>query len=170
MTSHKPLKSVSHNFGHSFISLMNYIGDDYFLGHLLKQARKTNLNRLEVDILKNTASPDLLLTETIRGSIENWNKWFPDLVKNSGSTMDFVIGATMTIEFDLLKTRPYAGDNRYCENPFTCEIKIIDDRGKEYKHKHEGWWFPETEEKITGTKSTLPRAGRSWLQTLFDSE
>ncbi|MBK6283766.1 MAG: hypothetical protein IPF54_14950 [Draconibacterium sp.] len=54
--------------------------------------------------------------------------------KNSGSTMDFVSGATMTIEFDLLKTRPYAGNNRYMENPFTCEIKIIDDRGKEYKH------------------------------------
>ena len=89
MTSHKPLKSVSQNFGHSFISLMNYIDNDYFLGHLLKQARKTILNRLEVDILKNTASPELLLTDTICRSIEYWNKWFPDLVKSSGSTMDF---------------------------------------------------------------------------------
>ena len=44
MTSHKPLKSVSHNFGHSFISLMNYIHDDYILGHLLKQARLTTDN------------------------------------------------------------------------------------------------------------------------------
>lgn len=52
MTSHKPLKSVSHNFGHSFISLMNYINDDYFMGHLLNQARKTKCNKLNVDILK----------------------------------------------------------------------------------------------------------------------
>ena len=156
MTSHKPLKSVSHNFGHSFISLMNYIGNDYFLGHLLKQARKTNLNRLEVDILKNTASPELLLTGPIRESIQHWNKWFPDLVKSSGSTMEFVSSAIMTIEFDLQKTRLFPSDNRYIENPFTCEIKIIDDRGKEYKYKHEGWWFPETEEKITGTNSRYP--------------
>ena len=144
MPSHKPLKSVSHNFGHSFISLMNYINDDYFMGHLLKQARKTKCNKLTVDILKNIAEPTLLLTDQIRQSIEHWNKWFPTLVESSGSTMDYISSSTMTIEFDLLQTRPYPSDNRITENPFTCEIVIVDDRGKEYKHKHEGWWFPET--------------------------
>ena len=134
MRSHKPLKSVSHNFGHSFISLMNYINDDYFLGHLLKQVKKTKLNRLSVDILRNIAEPTELLTNQIKSSIEYWNKWFPTLVESSGSTM----------EFDLEKTRPFPNDNRIIENPFTCEIIIIDDRGKKYKHKHEGWWFPET--------------------------
>jgi hypothetical protein len=145
MTSHKPLKSVSHNFGHSFISLMNYINDDYFLGHLLKQARLTNCNKLSVDILKNIAEPTELLTSQIKSSIEYWNKWFPKLVESSGSTMDFVYSATMTIEFDLEISRPYLGNSRILESPFTCEIVIIDDRGKEYKHKHEGWWFPETD-------------------------
>jgi hypothetical protein len=144
MTSHKPLKSVSHNFGHSFISLMNYINDDYFMGHLLKQARKTKCNKLTVDILKNLAEPTLLLTDQIRQSIEHWNKWFPTLVESSGSTMYYVSSATMTIEFDLQQTRPYPSDSSITENPFTCEIVIVDDRGKEYKHKHEGWWFPET--------------------------
>ena len=56
MTSHKPLKSVSHNFGHSFISLMNYVNDDYVLGHLLRQARKTTLNKLTIDVLQNSAN------------------------------------------------------------------------------------------------------------------
>lgn len=68
MTSHKPLKSVSHNFGHSFISLMNYINDDDFMGHILKQARKTKCNKLSVDILKNIAEPTELLTECPIGS------------------------------------------------------------------------------------------------------
>ena len=144
MKSHKPLKSISHNFGHSFISLMNYINDDYFLGHLLKQARQTKLNKLTVDILQNVAEPKELLTSQIKTSIDNWNKWFPTLVVNSGSTMDFVSSATMTIEFDLTQTRPYANNNDYMENPFVCEIVIIDDRGKEYKRKQEGWWVPET--------------------------
>jgi len=144
MTSHKPLKSVSHNFGHSFISLMNYISDDYFLGHLLKQARKTTLNKLTIDVLQNTAKPTELLTEEISTSIEHWNKWFPSLVESSGSTMDFVSSAIMTVEFDLNKTRPYPNNNQIIENPFICEIEITDDRGKVYKHKHEGWWFPET--------------------------
>ena len=144
VTSHKPLKSVSHNFGHSFISLMNYINDDYFLGHLLRQMRITNLPRLEVNILENTANPKDLLTKPIIDSIKHWNTWFPTLVKNSGSTMDYVTKATMTIEFDLNKSRLYNNDNRVTENPFTCKIAIIDDRDREYKHTHEGWWYPET--------------------------
>ena len=144
MTSHKPLKSVSHNFGHSFISLMNYVNDDYFLGHLLKQARKTTLNKLTIDVLQNTAKPTELLTEEIRTSIERWNKWFPSLIESSGSTMDFVSSAIMTVEFDLNQTRPYVNNNQFIESPFICEIVITDDRGKVYKHKHKGWWFPET--------------------------
>ena len=144
MISHKPLKSVSHNFGHSFISLMNYINDDYFMGHLLKQARKTNCNKLTVDILKNLAEPTELLTNPIKSSIEHWNKWFPTLVESSGSTMAYVNSATMTIEFDLKQTRPHLGNRDCLESPFICEIVIIDDRGKEFKRKHEDWWYPET--------------------------
>jgi hypothetical protein len=65
MISHKPLKSISHNFSHSFISLMNYINDDFFLGHLLKQARLTKINRLSIDILQNKAEPKELLAGNV---------------------------------------------------------------------------------------------------------
>jgi hypothetical protein len=144
MTSHKPLKSISHNFSHSFISLMNYINDDYLMGHLLKQARLTNLNRLTIDILKNKAEPLELITNPIRSSIDHYIRWFPELVRSSGSTMKFITSATMTIEFELDKTRQYSIHKNIFESPYTCELKIIDDRGKEYKHKHAGWWYPET--------------------------
>jgi hypothetical protein len=144
MKSHKPLKAISHNFGHSFISLMNYINDDYFLGHLLKQAKKTNCNRLEVDIINQVATPEVLLSKPIRDSIKYWTEWFPNLVETTGSTMGFVNSASVTIEFDLTKSRPYPHDGNLTENPFWCEVKIIDDRGKEYSKRHEGWWFPES--------------------------
>jgi len=144
MPSHKPLKSVSHNFSHSFISLMNYINDDYFLGHLLKGARATKLNRLHIDVLQNQASPKSLLTKGVASSIEYWNKWFPTLVESSGSSMEFVKSATMTIEFDLNTIKPHSTHNELTESPFSCEMSIIDDRGKEYKYRHEGWWYPET--------------------------
>ena len=118
MPSHKPLKSVSHNFGNSIISLMNYINDDYFLGHLLKQVRATNLSRLTVDIIQNKAQPEELLNQALSASIEHYSKWFPQLIENSGSTMDYVQSATMIIEFDLLMTRPFAHDTKFIENPF----------------------------------------------------
>lgn len=123
---------------------MNYINGDYFLGHLLKQARKTNCDKLTVDILKNVAEPTELLNEQISQSIEHWSKWFPTLVESSGSTMEFVNSAIMTIKFDLHRTLPHSNDSGVLQSPFTCEISIIDDRGKEYKNKHEGWWYPET--------------------------
>ena len=144
MSSHKTLKSVAHNFGHSFISLMNYIDDDYFLGHLLKQVRATNLSRLEVDLLKGTAKPEQLLNKLIRDSIRHWNSRFSMLIVNSGSSMDFVSSASMVIEFDLSKTRPYSNGSSIAESSFICEVRIIDDRGKEYQHKHKGWWYPES--------------------------
>lgn len=147
MSSHKTLKSISHNFGHSFVSYMNYMGTDYFLGLLQSEMRKSNINRLEVDILKNESSPEELLTRKIRKSINAWNKSFPDLVANSGSSMDFVKSAKMTIEFDFNKIRLFPRDNRFTENPYVCEIVIIDDNGKEYKKEQTGWWFPEPEPK-----------------------
>ena len=143
MPSHKTLRSVSHNFGHSFVSLMNYIETDYFMGLLLKEMRRTKLNRLEVDILNNESLPKDLLTRKIRKSIGYWNKSFPELVKNSGSSMEFVKSAKMIIEFDLTLSREYPQDKRFIENPYVCDITILDDNGKEYKKQQKGWWFPE---------------------------
>jgi len=155
MPSHKILKSVSHNFGHSFVSLMNYIETDYFLGLLLTEMRKTGLNKLKVDILKNESKPKELLTIKIRKSISYRIKWFPDLVKNSGSSMDFINSAEMTIEFDLTTSRFYTQDSRFVENPYICTIKIIDDNGKEYKKDQKGWWFPEVLDRKTKIKNWL---------------
>ena len=143
MPSHKPLKSVSHNFVHSFISLINYINDDYFLGHLLKQVRKTKLNKLTVNILKNKTEPNKLITKQIKTSIEHWNKRFPALVENSGSTMAFVKDTKLSIEFDLQQEISKSGNKESMKTPFICEMVIIDDSGKEYKYLHEGWWFYE---------------------------
>jgi len=159
MPSHKTLKNVSHNFGHSFVSLMNYMETDYFLGLLLTEMRKTGLNKLEVDILKNKSEPKELLTRKISKSIGYWTRWFPQLVEDSGSSMDFVKSAEMTIEFDLTLSRPYPHDNRFIENPYVCGIKIIDDNGKEYLKEQKGWWFPEVLDNKTKIKNWL----QQWL-------
>ena len=159
MPSHKVLKSVSHNFGHSIVSLMNYVGTDYFLGVLQKQMRKTKLNRLEVDILNNESKPKELLTKPILRTINNYNERFPELVVSTGSSMEFIKSAKMTIEFDLTLSRPYPHDNRFIENPYVCGIKIIDDNGKEYLKEQKGWWFPEVLDNKTKIKNWL----QQWL-------
>ena len=143
MPSHKVLKSISHNFGHSIVSLMNYVGNDYFLGVLQKQMRKRKLNRLEGDILNNASKPNELLTKPILRTINNYNERFPELVVSSGSSMEFIESAKMTIEFDLTLSRISPIDSRFIENPYVCEINIVDENGKEYKTEQKDWWFPE---------------------------
>jgi hypothetical protein len=39
MASYKRLKSLAHNVGHSFLSLMNYVDDDYVVEDLFQHAR-----------------------------------------------------------------------------------------------------------------------------------
>ncbi len=144
MPRYKHLKSVAHNFSQSLTSLMNYVCDDYFMNYLLRQAKTTNTNRLEIDILKNTYSPQKLLTEPIKKTIEGYNRWFPTLVETTGSSMNFVSSAFVSIEFDLLTSRPCSCSNNVFENPFVCETIIIDNRGKEYQYKEKGWWFADS--------------------------
>ena len=147
MSSHKKLKSVSHNFSHSFLSLMNFSGNDYFLGHLLKQCRKTGEDKIEIDVLNKTAKPVELLTNTISKSIEYWNDSFPKLVTDSGSSMEFIQSADLIIEFDLTQKRAYQGYENYIESPFVCTMTIVDDNSKVYERRHEGWWYPENDKK-----------------------
>jgi hypothetical protein len=66
------------------------------------------------------------------------------IVKDSGASMDYISKATMTIYFDLSKTRPCGFDSSVFQNPYTCEVVIIDDRDKEYKRILSDWWYPET--------------------------
>ena len=143
MPSRKVLKNVSHNFGHSIVSLMNYVGNDYFLGILQKQMRKTKLNRLEVDILNNKFKPKELLTKSILWTLKKYNKRFPELVISTGSSLEYIKSAKMTIEFDLALKRISPIDSRFIENPYVCEIKIVDDNEREYKTVQKDWWFPE---------------------------
>jgi hypothetical protein len=45
MARYRVLKRVVHNVGHSFTSLMNFCGDDYVIGHILRFARGTGRTR-----------------------------------------------------------------------------------------------------------------------------
>lgn len=57
MARYKVLKSVAHNIGHSFTSLMNYVDDDYVMGHILHFARQTGRDTLTIDFVKGDAGP-----------------------------------------------------------------------------------------------------------------
>ncbi len=154
MPSHKVLQGVAHNIGHSFTSFLNFSTDNYTLGHILKFARKTGIDELEIDLLGGTGKPVELLQEPISHIPDRYSKMFFSELRYQGSSVDFVNEAKLRLRYDLHKERlhvfpPNSGvdtnneKNRRTESPYRCEVEIIDDRGKQYKKVFEGWWYPE---------------------------
>jgi hypothetical protein len=156
MARYKVLKSVAHSTGHSFTSLMNYRGDDYVMGHLLRRAREVRDATLRIDLLTGSAAPGSLLTPEVRESVQSYVRWLPQLVASHRTDMRYVRAAHMTISFDLSVERParYAPD--CIESPYVCRVVIQDDRGKEWSAEIRDWWFPEP-------TAGLPRRARSGL-------
>lgn len=141
--SHKVLKSVVRSVADQFTSLMNYADDDYVMGHLLTAARSSGERTLSVDLLTGEAEPPALLVPPVSRSVVRHAKGFPELVHRSGSTVDFVKKAKMTIAFDTAVERPRCVGSDLVESPYECRVSIVDDRGKEFAVSLSGWWYPE---------------------------
>lgn len=138
MPRFKVLKGVAHNIGHSFTSLMNYSGDDYSMGHILRLARETGLDTLTLDFLTSEGQPTALLRKPISG-LPNWyTKMFWHMVTSSGSDRALVDSATLTLRYDLQRSAPDP-QSEMIQNPYTCDVFIRDCRGKTYTAHFEGW-------------------------------
>ena len=142
MASHKTLKSVATSLAQAFTSLMNYRADDYVMGHVVYAAWSTRATDLELDLLSGVAAPSALLVAPVRDSLASYVRWFPDLVRRSNSTLQFVKEARLSVTVDPTTRRPHGG-SRFFESPFTCTVRIVDDRGKVYSHMIADWWYPE---------------------------
>lgn len=138
----KVLKGVAHNIGHSFTSLMNYSRDDYSMGHILRFARETGLNTLAIDLVKGEGQPADLLRDPISALPDWYTKMFWNMVTSAGSDRTLIQAATLTLSYDLEKHQP-GPRAEYPQSPYTCDVAILDTRGKTYSAHFEGWWGEE---------------------------
>jgi hypothetical protein len=97
MARYKVLKSVAHNIGHSFTSLMNYADDDYVMGHILRFARNTGTDTLTIDFVKGEAGPPELLAEPLSEIPVRYTRFFWDMVDRHGSERSCVPKTTPPI-------------------------------------------------------------------------
>jgi hypothetical protein len=153
MPRFKVLKGVTHNIGHSFTSLMNYSVDDYSMGHILRFARETGLNTLTIDFVTGQGQPESLLRDPISELPHWYTKMFWNLVQRSGSDRALVQSATLTLNYNLQRTR-LGSVADVLQSPYTCEVSILDVRGKSYCAHFEGWWEVE--------RCLLPASVRRW--------
>jgi hypothetical protein len=143
MPRYKVLKSVAHNIGHSFTSLMNYVGNDYVMGHILRFARQTGHDTLIIDFVTREVRPPDLVAAPISDIPVHYIKWFWDSVDRQGSDPSFVRAARLTLQYDIQSQRPLKSAPQFMESPYRCDVVVIDDRGKQYASHFEGWWYPE---------------------------
>lgn len=157
----KVLKGVAHNIGSSFTSLMNYAGDDYSMGHVLRFARESGVDTLTINLLSGQGHPDALLKEPISGIPDRYSKMFLRLVQSAGSDRELIQSATLKLTYDLQRNRPspILGE---AQSPYTCDISIADTRGKEYAAHFNGWWFVERMELNKPVSSSV----RMWWNRL----
>ena len=142
MPRFKVLKGVAHNIGHSFTSLMNYSRDDYSMGHILRFARETGLNTLAIDLVNGEGQPADLLRDPISALPDWYTKMFWNMVTSAGSDRTLIQAATLTLSYDLGKHQP-GPRAEYPQSPYTCDVSILDTRGKTYSAHFEGWWGEE---------------------------
>ena len=157
MPKTKVLRGVAHNVGSSFTSLMNYAEDDYSLGHILRFARESGIDTLKIDLLTGQGSPASLLKAPVARLPDWYSKMFLRLVQSAGSDRDLIRSATLQLSYDLQRIRqsPIPGEP---QSPYTCDVLIVDYRGREYEAHFSGWWFIERME----LNRPASQAGRMW--------
>ena len=143
MAKYKVLKSVAHNIGHSFTSLMNYAGDDYVMGHVLRFARRTGCDTLTIDFVKREAGPSELLAAPISEVPTYYIERFWDLIRRHGSDPSLVKSASLVLRYNLETRWPHPGAPQFSESAYACDVHITDDRGKDYVARFRGSWYPE---------------------------
>ena len=140
MARYKVLRSVAHNLGHSYLSLVNWAEGDYVVEHLYQRAREAGEPVVRVDVLRGTIAPDAFATPVLLASAERLRAWFGPLVQSQGAALDMVSAARLEVTFDL--ARP--GYSRHVPGlelaVYACVVEILDDRGRRHVATVPEWW------------------------------
>lgn len=112
------LKSIAHNFSHSFVSSMNYVDDGFVIDDLRQLARQADGERISIHWLPDSGR-QAALPERVLKAIANYKAVLAGHVRAAGSDVEAIR------EF---RTDIYLKPNKQV----AVEAYLLDDRGKEY--------------------------------------
>lgn len=116
---YKNIDSALHNFGHSFVSLMNYVDDVYVIDLLRHMATEAPTQQISIDFSAGTSSLPLHSPAPLVKSVDYWQAWLPKLLLSQDVNPDALGPVTL----------------RYRRTPLGYEscVASTDDRG----HRHQ---------------------------------
>ncbi|WP_420125042.1 hypothetical protein [Longimicrobium sp.] len=124
---YKVIKGVAHDFGHAFVSLTNYVADDYVMDHLARAAAASGEPELRVDLLTGAAEPAALVVPLVRASLDMHAAWLPGKLREHGVRPEQLREATLSVRSDLSRLRSPALPRVML--PLVCQVELTDDRG-----------------------------------------
>lgn len=79
---YKHIDSALHNFGHSFVSLMNYVDDLYVCDLMQAMAWDLPENELRIDFSVGSSSLPPASPPQLHKSVDYWQAWLPKLLES----------------------------------------------------------------------------------------
>ena len=115
---YKVLKSIAHNFSHSFMSGMNYVDDGHVVHDLLAMVREAEGQRVSIDWISDSVR-EQAFPARVKKSIALYKEWLPKHVEDAGGSIESIR------EF---RTEVFVKRNKQ----IAAEAHLVDDRGKKY--------------------------------------
>ena len=159
---YKILKSLAHNWGHSFTSDSNIVHEDFAMSYIVRAGVETGSSELRVDLLTGKVSPSSLLTDPARRSLEHYVRWFPELAASQGVPIEVIQQADAVLTLDLARQRAGTGSLETINVPFEIRVRLVDDLGREHLGKVVDVW-PASREPLFRRK---PRWWQFWRRAV----
>jgi hypothetical protein len=137
---YKNLKSVAHNFGHSFTSDLNWAAGDHVMSHLARAAIVTGRTELEADVRRGSAGPAELLPPPVRESLGHQSRKLDMLLASQRADPARVLGARLRVRLEVARRSTHPSQPSVCEIPFECVVELTDDRGVVHRGVHSDYW------------------------------
>lgn len=115
---YKNIKSMLHNFGHSFFSLMNYVDGEYIVDILPDLIRKADGHELHIQFPSGKLVPAIRCPRRLRKSIGYYTDWLPKHVASHELELERISDIRLTVTGTNVGTR--------------YSVQAKDDRGVEY--------------------------------------
>jgi hypothetical protein len=143
-TKYKNLKSVAHNLGHSFLSDMNAVGEgsEYVIvpRRLFRAAAAERIPQVRIDFVQQQIEPAAACIPELVEATHVYARWLPRLLESQSIAADAVHEATLTLDFDYLRSRRATYDPEEIIQEFRCTVALRDDRGTEHVGEPSNWW------------------------------
>ena len=140
MAKYRVLRSTAHNYGASFISVMNMAPDDYAMCYLVRAAAADGVRRVEIDLLTGHVSPDRLPSAFLK-SIGDYVANFGAHVQRSGAALDMLSRAGMRLDVALGRVIGQPDPVGVHRTRIDCEVELTYDRGKVHVGRTQQDWI-----------------------------